>query len=137
MRLLFDTNIFLEIIFNQPKASVAQKALASAGHTRFITIFSLHSIGLLLLRHRLYDRWPLFLKDMITNGFVTVLTLGDEDLAKVLDVARRYSLDFDDAYQYATADAHDLTLVSFDKDFDRTPRRRLKPQRLINKHHSS
>lgn len=137
MKLLFDTNIFLEVIFNQPKASIAQKALASVGNERFITIFSLHSIGLLLLRHRLDDRWPLFPKDMIANGYVTVLTLANEDLAKVFEVARRHSLDFDDAYQYVTAETQDLTLVSFDKDFDRTPMRRLKPQRLANKHQAS
>jgi predicted nucleic acid-binding protein len=32
----------------------------------------------------------------------------------------RYNLDFDDAYQYITAEKNDLTLVSFDADFDRT-----------------
>jgi len=34
-------------------------------------------------------------------------------------------LDFDDAYQYALAEKHDLIIVSFDSDFDKTGSTRL------------
>jgi len=40
----------------------------------------------------------------------------------------RYNLDFDDAYQYITAEKNDLTLVSFDADFDRTERGKKSPE---------
>lgn len=42
-----------------------------------------------------------------------------------------YGLDFDDAYQYAVAEKHNLTLVSFDKDFDRTERGRKTPAEIL------
>ena len=44
-----------------------------------------------------------------------------------------FSLDFDDAYQYATAEHFDLAIVSFDADFDRTDRGRLTPSAAMAK----
>jgi len=44
---------------------------------------------------------------------------------------QRFHLDFDDAYQYVAAEKYDLTLVSFDADFDRTPRGRRTPGEMI------
>ncbi len=40
---------------------------------------------------------------------------------------KRFSLDFDDAYQYAVAEKHGLEIISFDADFDRTEIGRKKP----------
>ena len=40
-------------------------------------------------------------------------------------------LDFDDAYQYALAEKHDLIIVSFDSDFDKTKRGRKSPAEVI------
>jgi predicted nucleic acid-binding protein len=40
-------------------------------------------------------------------------------------------LDFDDAYQYVAADKHNLVIVSFDGDFDRTERGRKTPQAVL------
>lgn len=37
----------------------------------------------------------------------------------------------DDAYQYVTADKHNLVIVSFDADFDRTERGRKTPQAVL------
>jgi uncharacterized protein len=46
---------------------------------------------------------------------------------RVEQVAAAFRLDFDDAYQYVVAEKFDLILVSFDKDFDRTDRKRIIP----------
>ena len=45
----------------------------------------------------------------------------------LLAVRKQFGLDFDDAYQYVAAEKFNLTLLSLDKDFDRTPRGRLAP----------
>ncbi|WP_424028694.1 PIN domain-containing protein [Methanoregula sp.] len=37
----------------------------------------------------------------------------------------------DDAYQYAVAERNSLSIVSFDKDFDRTEKSRVEPQDLF------
>jgi predicted nucleic acid-binding protein len=46
-------------------------------------------------------------------------------------VAERFNLDFDDAYQYTAAEKYDLTLVSFDSDFDHTERGRKTPAEVL------
>jgi len=48
-----------------------------------------------------------------------------------VEIMRKFGLDFDDAYQYVAAERHDLLIVSFDSDFDRTERRRKTPADLI------
>ncbi len=130
MKLLLDTNVFLTAIFNQRHAGAAKKLLANTAHELFISIFSLHSIGLILLNRHQPALWSRFLNDLILSGQVMVLILDNQDLADVLKTAQSFNLDFDDAYQYLAAERNGLTLVSFDSDFDRTPRGRQTPQAI-------
>jgi uncharacterized protein len=131
MKLLLDTNIFTEVIFKRRQAVAARSLINSPHHALHITIFALHSVGLLLFRGGQSQLWRRFLNDLIISGQVQVLTLSHADLATVIRVAQRLSLDFDDAYQYIAAEANNLTLVSFDKDFDHTPRGRQTPQAIL------
>jgi predicted nucleic acid-binding protein len=41
-----------------------------------------------------------------------------------LKYLHRFNLDFDDAYQYVVAEKYNLTIISFDSDFDRTELKR-------------
>lgn len=50
---------------------------------------------------------------------------------QIAHFAQQFRLDFDDAYQYALAERYNLIIVSFDSDFDRTPRGRKEPSDLI------
>jgi predicted nucleic acid-binding protein len=59
------------------------------------------------------------------------LALAPDDFSKITDAAGRFHLDFDDAYQYAVAERYDLSIVSFDKDFDRTEKGRVVPEELF------
>ena len=53
MRLLLDTNIFLEVILEQKRSEEARALLSKVEeHEFFISDYSLHSIGLLLFRRR-------------------------------------------------------------------------------------
>ena len=132
MRLLIDTNVILEVMLGQPQAHDAQAFLALAGKHEFhLSNFALHSICQILLRRKLIAPLDSFLKTAIFAGNITVLSLPPINVADVVDTARLLSLDFDDAYQYAVAEKHNLTLVSFDKDFDRTPRGRQTPQAIL------
>jgi predicted nucleic acid-binding protein len=131
MRLLIDTNIFLEIILEQVKPDEAKSLLAAAGeHELFVSDYSPHSVGLLLLRRKQHDIFQRFLRDITTNAGVTIVSASVDDMDTIIDVAKRYNLDFDDAYQYGAAEKHDLTLVSFDSDFDRTERGRKTPSQI-------
>ena len=100
-------------------------------HALHISIFSLHSIGVNLLRQHLAQRWQRFLREMVLSGQVQTLTLPVTELMRIPVIVQQHSLDFDDAYQYLTAEHFQLTLVSFDKDFDRTPRGRQTPQAIL------
>jgi len=73
-----------------------------------------------------------FSKDMIQDAGTIMLSLPVEDMGKVMSSAFEFNLDFDDAYQYAIAEKYDLTIVSFDYDFDRTHRRRKTPLELLS-----
>ncbi|HYO07868.1 MAG TPA: hypothetical protein VER17_02745 [Tepidisphaeraceae bacterium] len=42
----------------------------------------------------------------------------------------------DGAYQYVAADLHNLSNVSLDADFDRTPRGRLQPLAALTHYHA-
>jgi len=132
MRLLLDTNILLEILLGQENAAQAKLMLSQATqHDMFISDFTLHSIGIVLFRHKQYDAFHVFVNDAIFRAGITTLSLFTEDMENVARFARLFNLDFDDAYQYAAADKYKLTLVSFDDDFDRTRRGRQTPAQVL------
>ena len=129
MRLLIDTNVFLEVMLGQ---SQAQAFLALAGQHEFhLSNFALHPICQILLRRKLFVVWEGFLKVAIFSRNIAVLSFQAADLQEVIDTARLLRLDFDDAYQYALAEKHNLIFVSFDQDFDKTPRGRQTPQAIL------
>ena len=128
MKFLIDTNIFLEIILGQEKSKEARDFLARvAEHHSFISDYSLHSIGTILFRQKKCSIFSQFLDDMVMNVGMEIMSLDVEDMVFVVETAKRIGLDFDGAYQYVVAEKNDLTLVSFDTDFDRTQRGRKTP----------
>jgi len=121
VRLLIDTNIFLEVILEQAKAEEAQALLVKTEeHEFFISDYALHSIGLLLFRQKQHHVFQEFVNDMMFQAGMMVASLSVEDMVSVIEAAQRFGLDFDDAYQYAVAEKYGLTIVSFDADFDHT-----------------
>ena len=68
---------------------------------------------------------------MIIDG-IHVLSVKPQDLRNIRAAAKRFQLDFEDAYQYVASEKHNLTLVSFDADFDRTERGRKTPQAVLS-----
>ncbi len=132
MRLFLDTNVFLEILLEQEKALEAKAVLSRAeDYEFFMSDFSLHSIGLLLFYRKQYNIFQQFLKDMILTASVTITSLGVDDMEAIVDVSQKFSLDFDDAYQYVTTQKYGLTIVSFDADFDRTEQGRKTPADIL------
>lgn len=131
MRLLIDSNVFLEVLLEQAESYAAKNFLVhSDKHNFFISDFSLHSICLIVLRHKPAALLEAFLNDTILTGSVVEISVPALELKDVLSNMHQINLDFDDAYQYTLAEKNGLTLVSFDKDFDHTPNRRLSPQAI-------
>jgi len=81
--------------------------------------FSLHNLGVIyLLEHKITEFFMFINEDIIASG-IHVISLLPGDFSKIADAARDFQLDFDEVYQYAVAEHYGLSLVSFDRDFDR------------------
>ena len=131
MKLLLDTNIFLEIILDQEKAEEAKGLLLKAGkYDFFIFDYSLHSIGLLLFRKNKHVMFQQFIQDVLLSGSVGMLSLTAREMNDVILAAQKFGLDFDDAYQYTIAANSQAELVSFDNDFFRTDIKLRKPMEI-------
>ena len=128
---LIDTNVWLELLLEQDKAEdVRQFLQAIEGRLLAITDFSVYSIGIILTRLKKDVLFEDFLSDTIEDSGVKRIYLDSTDLKKLLAVRKQFNLDFDDAYQYVSAEKYGLTLISFDSDFDRTERGRKLPSQI-------
>jgi predicted nucleic acid-binding protein len=114
---LVDTTVFLEILLKQDKKEGCKKFLDKNIENLNITNFSLHSIGVILLRYGKEDIFWKFVDDVILN--VTLLTSPMELYRDVVNVRKSMKLDFDDAYQYSIAKYYGLSVVTMDKDFEK------------------
>ena len=120
---LLDTNIWLESLLGQSRADEVADFLDKIPSEKlFISDFSFHSICVIL--SRLNRKYVLidFVQDVFIAGKVSVIALQPEETSSLVLIMDNFRLDFDDAYQYLLAEQWQLTLVSFDKDFKRTPR---------------
>ncbi|MDD4136788.1 MAG: PIN domain-containing protein [Methanoregula sp.] len=129
---LLDTNIFLEYILKRPRVREVTDFFSRADLSSLhVSDFSLHTIGVIFLRERKYPEFLTFINEDIIESGIRVLSIEPEDFSYVTRAAERFTLDFDDAYQYAVTEKFRLSLVSFDKDFDRTERGRHEPKDLF------
>jgi len=132
MKVLIDTNIILEILLNRERSNESRKLLENSDNFAFfLSDFSLHSIGILLFRTKRHYSFYQFLKDMIFSEILSILSLSCEDMNRVVEVSKRFDLDFDDAYQYVVAEKYNLTIISFDSDFDKTELGRKTPKEVL------
>lgn len=125
---LLDTNCFIQIVRSRPDAPQVRSLLQEVPVTQlFMTDFTVHSIGVVMLRFNQINGYASFLAGLGIGGGFGVVGIPVNRLDLVSTACTTHRLDFDDAYQYAAAELHNLTLVSLDVDFDRTPRGRLTP----------
>jgi predicted nucleic acid-binding protein len=129
---LVDTNVWLEQLLGQARAAEVgdffNRIPASELH---LTDFAFHSICVVLTRLNQANALLDFTQDVFIDGAVGLVSVPPEETQTVLDTMRNYGLDFDDAYQYTTAEKYNLTIVSFDSDFNRTARGRKTPAEIL------
>ena len=116
-RNLFDSGVLLEVLLDQERAALCRKVIAEHSDSLTITDFSLHAIGLILLRNKRQDLYKNFFHDLAPR--LHVLSLPVESYDTLLDYHQRFNLDFDDAYQACTAGLFGLNLITLDSDFAR------------------
>lgn len=115
--ILADTNVLLEILLQQKKSAACKEFLNKNAAALFVSDFSLHSIGIILLRSKAIDVFRKFLED--TLPATRILSLPTSSYVSLLDAAQKFGLDFDDAYQYAVAKNFTLKIATMDQDFKR------------------
>lgn len=128
--LLIDTNIFLEILLEQERVKECKEVLEKFTNL-YISDFSLYSIGIKLLNEHKTDVWISFLDDISIN--IKILSLRVKELKQLFNFANKFGLDFDDTYQYLIAKNNNLTIISFDSDFDKTDIKKFEPKDIIKK----
>jgi predicted nucleic acid-binding protein len=129
---LLDTNIFLEMLLDQDRADDVERFLRHTPPEQlYLSEFALYSLGIILLRRNEYDTFLRLVEDLMLVGGMGLVRLGVDDMPDIVRAAQRFNLDFDDAYQYAAAEKYNLTIVSFDGDFDRTEKRRKTPAEVL------
>ena len=129
---LVDTNVWLERLLDQEKSDIVSKLFDLVPTDElFVSDFSMHSIGVILSRLKRYDVFERFIDDLFVNGQIESLTLDTMDLLDVVGNIQKYKLDFDDSYQFSVAQKYDLTILTFDKDFDIKGIRKNTPEEII------
>jgi len=132
LRLLIDSNIFLEILLDRENKESAKKLLVQIEqHQFYISDYSLQSIGLILYRAGKADKFTDFVQDMILQPEILVPTFLPHDAGLIFAKSTTHKLDFDDAYQYALAEKYALQIVSFDNDFNKTPKGKKTPAEIL------
>ena len=129
---LVDTNIWLEVLLEQEKKVESYAFLETTdSQLLHITDFSLYSIGIILTRLKKLDALDRFVGDVFIESSVNIARLTPEDIKRIIEIEKEFGLDFDDSYQYVAAERFDLTIVSFDSDFDKTEKGRTTPEEFL------
>jgi len=125
---LLDTNVWLQRLLTQERADEVGRFINSVPSEQIhITDFAFHSVCVILSRLKHPDVVNDFIDDAFGYSAVGLVRLTAEETRRVLTAMATFNLDFDDAYQYIAAEKYNLTLVSFDADFDQTERGRKTP----------
>lgn len=134
VRYLVDTNIWLERLLDQDKSDIVSKFLDTIPLDQiFISDFALHSIGVIMSRLKRLDILDKFVNDLFFNGLIEQLVLDPHDFVDIISNIENYKLDFDDAYQLTVSQKYEMTIVTFDKDFNIKGINKMTPDEIIEK----
>lgn len=112
---VIDSGVFLEVLLAQERAHLARTAIEQRQNRLIVTDFSLHAIGLVLLRNKKKELFKEFFEDVAPR--LDLISLPIDSYTNLLDYHQRLNLDFDDAYQVAAAVLRGYSLVTLDSDF--------------------
>jgi hypothetical protein len=133
LKYLIDTNIWLELLLEQEKEEEVRSFFERVSVENIaITDFSVYSVGIILTRLDKDDIFKKFTRDVFSDSQVPILSVSSEHYEELIDNRLSHTLDFDDAYQFTVCQKYDLSLVSFDADFDNIPNGRHTPAEVLS-----
>ena len=112
---LLDTNILLEILLQQEKSSDCENFINNNLGAVAISDFTLHSIGVILLRSKKYEVFGNFISEVLEK--VIVFSLPMSSYSFISEYSQKTGLDFDDTYQCLVAKHFIMSIVTMDLDF--------------------
>lgn len=128
---LLDTNIWLELLLNREKAKNVIRFLDFVKDSDiYVSSFSMYSICIFLSNINKFDTLIRFVNDLSENN-IEIINTNLIDIHNIIAIEKSYDLDFDDALQYFVATSNKLTLISYDKDFEKTPLGRITPEKAM------
>ena len=128
MQFLLDANCLLRIARQRDLADDVERLLSEVPHDRLrISDFGLHSIAITMAHFGQLADYPGLVHRVGIGETIAIVRLFPTDWPRVVEVVAAHRLDVDDAYQYVAAEIDHRRLVSFDRDFDRTPNGRVTP----------
>jgi hypothetical protein len=131
---LLDTNIILELLLDQERAADVESLIRNTeAETLHLTEFALYSLGVVPIRRKRHEVFLQLLQDLLVRRRVRLIRLLISDMKAIANASKTHNLDFDDAYQYVAAEKRKLVIVSFDADFDRTPKGRRTPAQILSR----
>jgi predicted nucleic acid-binding protein len=134
VKYLIDTNIWLERLLDQDKSDIVSQFLDTVPLNQiFLSDFTLHSIGVILSKFNKLDILHKFINDLFFNGLIEQIFLDPHDFADIISNIDKYKLDFDDAYQLTLSQKYDLTIITFDKDFNAKGINKKTPEDILKK----
>lgn len=75
--------------------------------------------------------FQIFINDLFFNAKIQLASLDFPDFTILIDNVNLYNLDFDDAYQLTISQKMDLTIVTFDKDFEAKGIKKKSPEEVL------
>ncbi len=112
---LLDTNILLEILLQQKNSNECEKFMNNNLGALAISDFTLHSIGVILLRDKKYEVFGNFISEVLEKVIIFNLPMSSYSL--IAEYSKKTGLDFDDTYQCLVAKHYILSIVTMDFDF--------------------
>ena len=131
---LIDTNIFLEILLNQEKADECEKLLNNikkSRHSFYISSFTSHSIEVIMTRNKQENALRDFLLFINKSKIIRIDSIVQDELDALKNMGE-FNLDFDDSIQLTLCMKYNLSIISYDKHFDKTLVKRIEPHNMFN-----
>ncbi len=131
---LIDTNIFLEFLLGQERSEECIELfgkVVSGSISANLSRFSLYSIEILLTKNKKIDALEKFLAVINYSKGLKIINTDVGDDRKILEYIKEYNLSFDDALNFHICKSLNLSIISLDRHFDKTPVKRIEPRELI------
>lgn len=132
--MLIDSNIIFSLLLEQNDYKETEKLFDAIDHLSLkvqILDFALYSATLNFLRRGKDKEIKQFLEILYSSKNIFIYRPKPSEISEALSL--KVNLDLDDKLHYYLAKKKNLTLISYDQDFDKTDLKRLTPAQALTR----